>query len=125
VFKTLKIAGHIAVDERNPDTHFDRESAVLPGDHVGGGSDVEQAPTASQPIVGWETWRMSFQMGRKWTRRLVFTIPTPAKVTLTVLSFTNSASHAPVRPRAGYESDVRPNPPPHQWPNHPRIRLSR
>ena len=43
VFETPKIAGHVAVDERDPDTRVDGKPAVLPGEHVGGGSGVEQA----------------------------------------------------------------------------------
>jgi hypothetical protein len=43
VFETPKIARHIAVEERDSDTHVDGKPAVLPGEHVGGGRRVEQA----------------------------------------------------------------------------------
>jgi hypothetical protein len=42
VFEALEIARHIAVDERDPDTGVDGKPAVLPGEHVGCGSGVEQ-----------------------------------------------------------------------------------
>jgi hypothetical protein len=43
VFETPKIARHVAVEERDPDAGVDREPAILPGEHVGGGSGVEEA----------------------------------------------------------------------------------
>jgi hypothetical protein len=43
VFETLKIARHVAVEERDSDTRVDGKPAVLPGEHVGGGRGVEQA----------------------------------------------------------------------------------
>jgi hypothetical protein len=49
VFETLKIARHVAVDECDPDTRIDGKPAVLPGEHVGGGVDVEQALHAEPP----------------------------------------------------------------------------
>ncbi len=49
MLKTLEIAGHIAVDECDPDACIDREPAVLPGKHVGGGSDVEESLHAEPP----------------------------------------------------------------------------
>jgi hypothetical protein len=36
MFETPKVARHITIDERDPDTRVDREPAVLPGEHVGG-----------------------------------------------------------------------------------------
>jgi hypothetical protein len=38
MLETSKIAWHVAVEERDPDTRIDRKPAVLPGKHVGGGS---------------------------------------------------------------------------------------
>jgi hypothetical protein len=49
VFETPKIAGHVAVEERDPDARVDRKPAVLPGEHVGGGSSVEEASERSPP----------------------------------------------------------------------------
>ena len=49
VFKTPKISRNIATDERDPDACIDREPAVLPGKHVGGGSDVEESLHAEPP----------------------------------------------------------------------------
>ena len=49
MLKTPKIALHIAIDERDPDACIDREPAVLPGKHVGGGSDVEESLHAEPP----------------------------------------------------------------------------
>jgi hypothetical protein len=43
VFQALKIARHVAVDERDPDTGVDGKPAVLPGEHVGSRRSVEQA----------------------------------------------------------------------------------
>ena len=43
MFETLKIAGHIAVDECDPDTGIDGKPTVLPGEHVGSGRGVEEA----------------------------------------------------------------------------------
>ena len=58
VFQALKIARHIAVDERDPDTGIDRKPVVSPGEHVGGGSGVEEVPplepadhAATHPLV--------------------------------------------------------------------------
>ncbi|MFM7136419.1 MAG: hypothetical protein ACKO1M_05025, partial [Planctomycetota bacterium] len=48
VLETVKIARHVAVDERDPDTRVYRNPAVRPGEHVGSGSSVEQA-RASEP----------------------------------------------------------------------------
>jgi hypothetical protein len=42
VLKTLKIAGHVAGKERDPDTRVDGNPAVLPGEYVGGGRRFEQ-----------------------------------------------------------------------------------
>jgi len=41
-FQTLKVARHVTVDERDPDTGVDGKPAVLPGDHVGSSRSVEQ-----------------------------------------------------------------------------------
>ena len=49
VFEAPKIARHIAVDERDPDTGVDGKPAVLPGEHVGGGRGVEQPLHAEPP----------------------------------------------------------------------------
>jgi hypothetical protein len=49
VFEAPKIARHVAVDECDPDTRIDGKPAVLPGEHVGGGVDVEQALHAEPP----------------------------------------------------------------------------
>ena len=49
VFEAPKVARHITVDERDPDTRIDGKPAVLPGEHVGGGGDVEQALHAEPP----------------------------------------------------------------------------
>ena len=49
VFETPKIARKIAIDERDPDACIDREPAVLPGKHVGGGSGVEESLHAEPP----------------------------------------------------------------------------
>jgi hypothetical protein len=43
MLETSKIAWHVAVEERDPDTRVDGKPAVLPGKHVGGGRGVEQA----------------------------------------------------------------------------------
>ena len=45
VFETPKIAGHIAVDERDPHARIDRKPAVHPGEHAGGGRRVQEART--------------------------------------------------------------------------------
>jgi hypothetical protein len=42
VFEALEIARHITVEDRDPDTGVDGKPAVLPGEHVGCGSGVEQ-----------------------------------------------------------------------------------
>ena len=42
MFQALKIAGHVAVDQRDADARVHRKPAVLPGEHVGGRSGVEQ-----------------------------------------------------------------------------------
>ena len=39
MFETPKIAGHVAVDKRDPDAGVDGKPAVLPGEHVGRGRD--------------------------------------------------------------------------------------
>ena len=49
VLKTLKIAGHIAVEERDPNTRVYRKPAVLPSEHLGGGRGVEQPLHAEPP----------------------------------------------------------------------------
>jgi len=49
VLERLKIAGHVAVDERDPDARIDGKPAVLPGEHVGGRSSVEQARKPEPP----------------------------------------------------------------------------
>ncbi len=41
VFQTLKIAGHIAVNERDPDACVHRKTTVLSSEHVGGHISVE------------------------------------------------------------------------------------
>jgi hypothetical protein len=48
VFQALKIARHVAVDERDPDTGVDGKPAVLPAEHLGSRSSIEQA-RASEP----------------------------------------------------------------------------
>ena len=42
VFQALKVARHIAVDERDPHTRIDGKPAVLPGEHGGSRRSVEQ-----------------------------------------------------------------------------------
>ncbi len=42
MFETPRIAGHVAVDERDPNARVHRKSAVLPGEHVGGRVRGEQ-----------------------------------------------------------------------------------
>jgi hypothetical protein len=42
VLETLKIARHVAVEERDADTRVDRKPTVLPGEHVGGGVRIEK-----------------------------------------------------------------------------------
>ena len=48
MFQTLEEARHITVAECDPDTRVDRKPAVLPGEHVGGRSSIEQA-SVSEP----------------------------------------------------------------------------
>ena len=50
VLETLEVARHVAVDERDPDTRVYRKPAVLPAEHVGGRSSIEQA-RASEPAM--------------------------------------------------------------------------
>ena len=45
MLERLKIARHVAVEERDADTRVDRKPAVLQGEHVGGGRGVEQTLT--------------------------------------------------------------------------------
>jgi hypothetical protein len=42
VLKTLKIAGHVAVDERDPHARVNREPTVFSSDHGGGRVGVEE-----------------------------------------------------------------------------------
>jgi len=49
VFEAPKIAWHVAVEERDPDTRVDGKPAVLPGEHVGGGRGVEEAHKPEPP----------------------------------------------------------------------------
>jgi len=69
VFEALEIAWHVVIEERDPDTRVDGEPAVLPGEHVGGGSGVEQAsePAASDdeivPMADTERLRDAFPPG--------------------------------------------------------------
>ena len=48
VLETLKIARHVAVDERDPDAGVHRKPTVLPGEHVGGRIGVEE-PLHAEP----------------------------------------------------------------------------
>jgi hypothetical protein len=56
VFETPKIAGHVAVDKRDPDAGVDGKPAVLPGEHVGGGPLYEplinSKVAAEVPLAG-------------------------------------------------------------------------
>jgi len=62
VFHAQKIARHVAVDDRDPETRIDRETAVLPGEHVGGDSGVKQAVEARRcrarrcKAAQWPSW---------------------------------------------------------------------
>jgi len=49
MLERLKIARHIAVEERDPHTRVDRKPTVLPGEHVGSGRGVEQARKSEPP----------------------------------------------------------------------------
>ena len=49
MLETPKIARHVSVDERDPDTGVDGKPAVIPGEHVGGGRGVEQARKPEPP----------------------------------------------------------------------------
>lgn len=48
VVETLKIARHIAIDDRDLDAGVDRESAVLPRQYLGGSSGVARARSPEQ-----------------------------------------------------------------------------
>ncbi len=42
MLERLKVARHVAVEERDPDTRVDGKPTVLPGEHVGGGVRIEK-----------------------------------------------------------------------------------
>jgi hypothetical protein len=48
VLEALKIARHVAVDERDPDAGVHREPTVFPAEHVGGRIGVEE-PLYAEP----------------------------------------------------------------------------
>ncbi len=48
MLERLKIARHVAVEERDPHTRVDRKPTVLPGEHVGRGMRIEK-PLAPEP----------------------------------------------------------------------------
>ncbi len=48
MLERLEIAQHVAVEGRDPDAGVDRKSAVLPGEHVGGGMCIE-GPLPPEP----------------------------------------------------------------------------
>jgi hypothetical protein len=48
MLETFKVAGHVAVDECDPDTGVHREPTVFPAEHVGGRIGVEE-PLHAEP----------------------------------------------------------------------------
>ncbi len=42
MLQALKIARHVAVEERDADAGIDRKPAMVPGEHVGGGVRIEK-----------------------------------------------------------------------------------
>jgi len=57
MLEILKIARHIAVDERDADSRVDGKPAVVRGEHVGSRLGIEEAPSLDSPQVRRLTFR--------------------------------------------------------------------
>lgn len=66
MLEALKIARHVAIDERDPDTRVHCEPTVPPGEHVGGRIGVEEPLYAEPPHApAWHLLGERGQIGRR------------------------------------------------------------